>query len=534
MLLKSFFAIFIIFFIITSCSEVKKNTEETSRPTFNNSSSGPIVNTNYGQLEGIQQSGIKTYKGIPYAKPPVGELRWQAPQKPEKWEGVRAAKQFGPRAMQRRLFDDMNFRSDGMSEDCLYLNIWTPAQSPSDTLPVLVYFYGGGLFTGDGSEYRYDGENMARNGIISITVNYRLNIFGFFAHPALTEESPNQASGNYGFLDQAAALQWINENIGAFGGDPNRITIAGESAGSFSVSALMASPLSRDLIKGAIGSSGAIFGDREPIALDEAEDRGSSFAKLIGASSLDDLRAIPAEELLKATAKVGSTHFSQILDGYFFTETPTAVFEAGNQSNVPLLAGWNSLESGYQGILGNKTVNGENYKAALKGLYGDEAEAILKVYPGNTPEQIKQSATDLAGDRFIGFGTWKWLELHRQSTNQPVYRYYFTRPRPRPVGNSDPNWQPAAGAYHSADIEYAMGNLPTNRVYDWTPEDYRTSEAFQAFYLNFVKTGNPNGLGVPKWSIYNEETAFQIMFINNESQQQPDQTRERYLVLDEL
>ncbi len=260
------------------------------------------VKTAHGILEGTYDSGIRIFRGVPFAQPPVGELRWKAPQPVQRWEGVKKADTFGPRAMQRPIFSDMNFRSDGVSEDCLYLNVWTPANSADERLPVLVYFYGGGFIAGDGSEYRYDGESMARRGIVALTVNYRLNVFGFFAHPELTKESPNQASGNYGLLDQAAALQWVHENIAAFGGDPDKVTIAGESAGSFSVSAQMASPLSKDLIAGAIGESGSLLGSSRTTTLAEAEQAGVQFAKMIDAPSLAALRSLPADSLLKATA----------------------------------------------------------------------------------------------------------------------------------------------------------------------------------------------------------------------------------------
>ena len=202
----------------------------------------PRVKVANGTLEGVNESGIKTFKGVPFAAPPVGELRWKEPQPVKDWTGVRKADKFGPRAMQLPVFGDMNFRSDGMNEDCLYLNIWTPSKTGGEKLPVLVYFYGGGFMAGDGSELRYDGESMARKGIVTVTVNYRLGIFGFLSHPELTKESPHHASGNYGLLDQSAALQWVQKNIAAFGGDPKKITIAGESAGSFSVSAQMATP----------------------------------------------------------------------------------------------------------------------------------------------------------------------------------------------------------------------------------------------------------------------------------------------------
>src|SRR5262252_7911891 len=248
-----------------------------------------------GTLEGVsdKSSGIRSFKGIPFGEPPVGDFRWKPPQPVKNWQGVRKADQFGPRCMQRPIFGDMGFRSYGMSEDCLYLNVWTPAKSPTERLPVLVYFYGGGFVAGDGSEARYQGESMARKGIVALTVNYRLGVFGFFSHPELTKESPHHASGNYGLLDQNAALRWVQQNIAAFGGDPKRVTIAGESAGSTSVSAQMASPLSKDLIAGAIGESGSILGTLSALPLAEAEQNGIKFATAAGATSLAALRAVP-------------------------------------------------------------------------------------------------------------------------------------------------------------------------------------------------------------------------------------------------
>src|ERR671926_431590 len=238
-----------------------------------------------GGAAGSGAAGVRAFKGIPYASAPVGELRWRPPQPVKAWEGVRRAEKFGPRCMQHPVFGDMNFRSDGMSEDCLYLNVWTPAKSAREKLPVLVYFYGGGFIAGDGSEPRYDGEALARRGIVTVTLNYRLGLFGFFAHPELSKESPQHASGNYGLLDQAAALRWVHDNIAAFGGDPRRVTVAGESAGSVSVSAQMASPLSKDLIAGAIGESGSIMATLPAVPLPQAEQSGAKFAADPGANS---------------------------------------------------------------------------------------------------------------------------------------------------------------------------------------------------------------------------------------------------------
>src|SRR5215510_14999564 len=289
------------------------------------------VKTANGVVEGTSEKGssVRSFKGIPFAAAPVGDLRWQAPQPVRDWKDVRKADQFGPRCMQRPIFSDMGFRSNGMSEDCLYLNVWTPAKSNRERLPVLVYFYGGGFVAGDGSEPRYDGESMAAMGIVVITVNYRLGVFGFFAHPELTKESPHHASGNYGLLDQIAALHWVHDNIAAFGGDPKRVTIAGESAGSIAVSAQMASPLSKNLIAGAIGESGSILGALSAVPLAQGEQMGAKFAASLGkgdAPPLAELRAMTAEQLLEATAKPGQPWFTPTVDGYFFPKSPFEIF----------------------------------------------------------------------------------------------------------------------------------------------------------------------------------------------------------------
>jgi len=288
-----------------------------------------VVQTANGPIEerGAQTSGVRVFKGIPFAQPPTGELRWREPRAVENWKGVRQAFDFGPRCMQARIFEDMQFRSNGVSEDCLYLNVWTPAKSNRERLPVLVYFYGGGFVSGDSSEPRYDGENIAAKGIVVVSVNYRLGEFGFLAHPELTKESPHKASGNYGLLDQNAALRWVRQNIASFGGDPRHVTIAGESAGSMSVSAHMASPLSKDLIAGAIGESGAITGTLPPVPLAKAEEEGSKFAASISAPTLVALRAMPAQQILEPASKGGwasTGRFPLAIDGYFLPAEPAA------------------------------------------------------------------------------------------------------------------------------------------------------------------------------------------------------------------
>jgi para-nitrobenzyl esterase len=492
------------------------------------------VRTADGILEGVYGSGIRAFKGIPFAKPPVGDLRWREPQPATHWDGVRKAYTFAPRAMQRPIFSDMNFRSDGVSEDCLYLNVWTPARSDKDKLPVLVYFYGGGLMAGDGSEYRYDGESMARHGIVAITVNYRLSVFGFFAHPELTRESPHHAAGNYGLLDQSAALHWVRKNIAAFGGDPERVTIAGESAGSFSVSAQMASPLSRDLIAGAIGESGSLLGLQPPVSLSEAEQSGMQFAALMGAKSLADLRAMPASAILEGSAKKGAPRFSVDVDGYFFPKTPAALFGAGEQAKVPLLVGWNSEEGNFHNILGQQASTKANFIVAVQKLYPTNTEDMLGNYNPATDADVEQVATDLASDRFIAFSTWKWSDIQSRTGVKPVFRYLYERPRPvnRNAKPSDP--APARGAVHSAEIEYAMGNLPTNRVFDWQPDDYLVSAIMQGYFVNFIVTGNPNGPGLPGWQPVKSGGAAEVMHIDVHTRLETEKFRGRYLATDKL
>jgi para-nitrobenzyl esterase len=511
------------------------------------------VMTTNGIIEGTSEpdSGLRSFKGIPFAAPPVGELRWKPPQPVANWSGVRKAYQFGPRAMQLPVFGDMNFRSSSMSEDCLYLNVWTPATSDQDHLPVLIYFYGGGFVAGDGSEPRYDGASLARKGIVVLTMNYRLNVFGFFAHPELTQEAPYHASGNYGLLDQAAALHWVRANIQAFGGDPGRVTIAGESAGSISVSAQMISPLARHLIAGAIGSSGSLMGTLSPIPLAEAEQNGIAFATSIGATSLVALRALPALHLLQAMATDPFGQLRPTLDGYFLPHPPAAIF-AGEQAHVPLLAGWNSEEMSYPWLMGTETPTPENVAKVMRIRYGERAEEALRLYPAATEEQALQSATDLACDLFTGYSTWKWCDLHSKTGEAPVYRYLYTHPRPPmtpEMGDAvaglaggvirGPEAQalrlpPPRGAVHSAEIEYAMGNLGSNRVYAWTPDDYKLSELMQEYYANFVKSGDPNGPGLPLWPPANHGKTIQVMQLDLDAHMELDEHRERYLFLDQF
>jgi para-nitrobenzyl esterase len=458
----------------------------------------PTVQIDSGRLTGIRDgaTGLDEFKGIPYAAPPVGTLRWRPPQPAAAWSGVRKADRFGPRCMQRPLFGDMVFRSNGMSEDCLYLNVWRPAGAENRQLPVLVYFYGGGFLAGDGSEFRYDGASLAQRGIVVVTVNYRLDVFGFLALPALAAESPQHATGNYGLLDQVAALRWVHRNIAAFGGNPDAVTIGGESAGSMSVSALMASPLSKGLMQRAIGESGAVLANLAPQPRADAERQGEAFRRHAGADSLAQLRAMPAGKLLAACGDKGVPDFGLDIDGWLLPRAPAAIYEAGEQAHIPLLVGSNSGEGSYTNLLDGKTPTPANYRAVVTQQFGKHADEALKLYPGRNEAEVKASGTALAGDEFIALSTWRWMHLQRSTGDAPVYYYYFAKARP---AKRDGSAGPDAGAVHSGEIEYALGNLATNRVYAWTDQDYKTSATMEGYFANFIKTGNPNGPGLPHW-----------------------------------
>ena len=513
----------------------------------------PQTKVEQGMLEGITlSSGIANYRGIPFALPPVGKLRWAAPLPPTKWQGVRKADEFGNNPMQQHIFGDMSFRAKKMSEDCLYLNVWTPAKTPADKLPVLVYFYGGGFVAGDGSENRYDGEALAKKGIVTVTLNYRLGIFGFFAHPALTQESDKKASGNYGLLDQNAALLWVKKNIAAFGGDPNKITIAGESAGSISVSAQMASPLSKDLIAGAIGQSGAMINPTlDAIPLHEAEVNGVKFGTRLGTNDLAKLRELRAEQLLDIASKNGF-NTKAVVDGYFLTRLPSEIFKSGQQAKVPLLVGWTSAEVPYQAFMQGQFPSPANYSKLVKEKFAGSADEVLRLYPGNSEKEVISSATALASDNFIVYSTWKWADEHKR-TGRPTYVYVFSKPRPamrKEMGDAkaglaggivkgdgskeeEPKMpEPLAGASHASDIEYALGNLATNKVYEWASDDFKVSMITLDYFANFIKTGNPNSGNLPKWPASTGDAELNIMDINTKPKYFTDPNRARYILLD--
>jgi para-nitrobenzyl esterase len=425
----------------------------------------------------------------------------------------------------------MVFRDAGPSEDCLYLNVWTPARSRHARLPVMVWIYGGGFAAGSASEPRQDGENLAKKGVVVVTFNYRLGVFGFFSHPGLTQESAHHASGNYGLLDQVAALAWVQKNIAAFGGDPRKVTIFGESAGSFSVSALMASPLAQGLFERAIGESGAFFGTTlrlKPLAV--SEEAGQKFADSLGAGALDALRAKPADELLQVALKPPSgIRFGPNIDGYFLPEDPSAIYASGKQSHVPLLAGWNADEGSYRSIFAKAEPTAPNFAERVRALFGDQADRILNLYAAATDDQAKRAAQDLAGDRGTAYTTWKWIEMQASTSGSAVYRYEFDDAPP----SAPDDRAPSRGAYHSAEIEFVFEALASKKL-PWRPEDEKLSDRMSSYWTNFAKTGDPNGPGLPPWPAYTDASQFPVMHLSANPQSSPDEHRARYKFFDTL
>ena len=486
------------------------------------------VKIDTGAIEGKANGPVRAFLGIPYAAPPVGELRWKSPAPPAKWSGVRAATEFGAACMQGRPYSDMVFRDPGISEDCLSLNVWTPAKNPKANLPVMVWIHGGGFMAGASSEPRQDGGMLATHGVVVVSMNYRLGIFGFLVLPELTAESDKKAAGNYGLLDQVAALEWVHRNIAAFGGDPANVTIFGESAGSFSVSALMASPLAKGLFHKAIGESGAAFSSTvlpfEPMATRSKKD--SEFvATALRVKSLSELRALPAQKIVEASFKeeIKGPRFNPDIDGYFLPEQVSAIFAEGKQNDVPLLAGWNHDEGSFQAVPGQSTL--DTLKATASKDFGAKAGEFLRLYPATNDAQAKRALKDLAGDRSIAWSTWQWLEAQAATGKQPVYRYRFDNPPP-----PDPN-SPDRGAYHSAEIEYVFGTLDSKAGLIWRPDDRLLSDLMQKYWANFAAGGNPNGPGLPQWPAYRQSSGWLVMYLIPQPKSEKDSARDRYLFL---
>jgi para-nitrobenzyl esterase len=477
------------------------------------------VKTEQGKVHGktINEGKVKAYLGLPYAAAPVGDLRWKAPQPAANWKGERDATKFGAHCAQGHVFDDMVFQDNGDSEDCLFLNVYAPASASKKTkLPVMFWIHGGGYSGGGSNEPRHNGDFLPTKDVTLVTINYRLGVFGFLATEDLAKEA-NGASGNYGLLDMVAALQWVKANIAGFGGDPGNVTIFGESAGSFAVSTLMASPLAQGLFQKAIGESGAAFSDVLPTdTLATRETADAAWVASLGVSSLADLRALPTARILDAVkSKKGG--FSPVIDGKLLTEPVPDTYAAGKQAHVPLLAGWNADEGSFFAMGG---MSKEKFQGMAAGLFKDRATEFLKLYPGDTDAQALRSAVDYGSDAFIAFSTWQWLEAHRKTGDSPVYRYHFE------LAATPSKYHPGTFAFHSDDIEYVFGTLDTRPGWTVRPEDRKLSEEMMSYWTNFAKTGDPNGPGLPVWPKYDKDDS--LIHLNDPITAGPDTLRPRY------
>jgi para-nitrobenzyl esterase len=451
------------------------------------------VKTDAGLVQGSYKDGVTIYKGIPFAAPPVGDLRWKAPQPVTKWEGVKQTTQFGPAPIQG------GNPPSGKSEDCLYLNIWSPAKQPNENLPVLVWIYGGGFSFGSTSEPWYDGEKLARKGVIFVSIAYRVGTLGFLVHPELSAENPNHTSGNYGLLDQIAGLQWIQKNIAAFGGNPNKVTIFGESAGAISVSMLCASPLAKGLFHGAISQSGGSFGPTRPTTypgenmktLKQAEAEGVTFAQKAGVSSLAELRKMDAEKLPMGWG-MGSAW--PIVDGYVIPDDQCKLYEAAKYNDVPVLIGYNSDE----GASFSREKAPEEYMAGVKKRYGKFADDLLKAYPVGE-NNVPKTARDLMRDAAFGWQTWIWAQLQSQTGKSKVFYYYFDQHPVYPENSP----QYGFGSPHGQDVGYVFMHLNSSDPKTFQ-SDLDISEAMGTYWTNFAKYGNPNGEGCVEWPEFNK------------------------------
>jgi len=477
------------------------------------------IKTQQGKVRGkfINDGKVRAFLGIPFAAPPVGELRWKPPEPPLKWKGARDATQFGAHCAQNPVFPDMIFQDAGPSEDCLYLNVYSPADAkPKSNLPVMFWIHGGGYAGGSADEPRHNGDFLPTKGVVLVTVNYRLGVFGFLATTELAQEAKGSA-GNYALMDMITALKWVQQEIARFGGDPANVTIFGESAGSLAVSTLMASQAARGLFEKGIGESGSALGAAlGATSLADAEKRNDAWMTRIGATSLKDLRAMSTADILKAAAKQPGG-FSPVIDGVVLTESVADTYAAGRQAHIPLLAGWNRDEGSFF-ALGGMTV--ERWKAQAQKQFGDRAAQFLDFYPADTDAQALRSAIDFGGDQFIAFGTWKWIEAQVKTGGAPVYRYHLE------LASPPSKFHPGSYAFHSDDIEYVFGTLDTRPGAVWRPEDRKLSEEIMAYWTNFAKTGDPNGAGLPDWPRYDKTG--EVMHLDADSKASPDTLRARY------
>jgi para-nitrobenzyl esterase len=467
------------------------------------------VKTDSGLISGTNGTSpdIRAFKGIPFAAPPVGPLRWQPPQPPAAWGGVRKADQFGPRCMQAApgaRGEGGGTPSPAVSEDCLYVNVWTGAKSPSERRPVIVFAYGGGFNTGAGSEPRYDGEALAKKGVVFVTFNYRLGIFGFFAHPELTEESLHKASGNYAFMDFIAVLNWVQRNIENFGGDPKRVTIMGESAGAMMVAAMVGSLEGQGLFQRAIAESGAWMGlgigrmaERAP-----AEQMGKQFG------TLEELRSKPADELMRLGRGTGI-----IIDGWIITEDLSITFTQGHQNDVDVLVGSNQDEgtffAGGQRGAGAASSAAQQLTDQARQRFGksDMMDAFLQLYPAGSDAEAATSSLNRVRDEMA----WHMRTLAKLQSKRgkgKAYWYYFTRVPPAAPG------QPNRGATHTAELAYVFNNLQA-ATNPWTDTDRALADTLSSYWANFAANGDPNGKGLPVWPAFKERTSERSMILGD-------------------
>jgi len=472
------------------------------------------VRTQSGQVQGTMEDGVTVYKGIPFAAPPLGDLRWRAPQSPKAWTGVRTAEKFAPACMQVPIsFEALGMEAVPVNEDCLYLNVWTPAKSPREKLAVMVWIYGGGFTAGATSVGAYNGANLAKKGVVLVSIAYRLGAFGFMAHPELTAEQGGH-SGNYGLLDQIAGLEWVKHNIAAFGGDPNRVTIFGESAGGISVSMLSASPLAKGLFRGAISESGGNFGPERQTpgegganvdSLATAEKNGKAFMAKLGAASIADARKRSAADILKNSPPGLGTAWP-IFDGYVLVGDQYKLYQEKRYNDTPVLIGSNSDE----GALFVPSAKAESYQEQVHAGYGEYADKILAAYPGATDAEALRSSRDIFRDATFAWPTWSWARLQAKTGHGKVYVYYFSHRPPYPNTPMFQGW----GAAHGGEIEYVFGNFPA--VMPATASDRKVADEISSYWVNFAKTGDPNGGGLPRWPAFTN-TSSQVMNLDDPS-----------------
>lgn len=451
-----------------------------------------------GLIEGQQEATVTVFKGIPFAMPPVGDLRWRAPQPPLPWAGIRKADTFAPICPQDGA-SVPGAPTEPTSEDCLYLNVWTPAHAAGAKLPVMVWIYGGGFSQGSASMPLYWGDKLALRGVLLVTISYRVGPFGFMAHPELSRESPDHVSGNYGLLDQIAALQWVQRNIAAFGGDPHCVTIFGQSAGSSSVCLLVACPSAKGLFQRAIAESGGCFAPLpavpgfQVILLKGAEKKGLDLQKKLGAASLADMRRLPAAEILKAGQNMP---WMFLFDRHVIDRQPYDVLSSGDQADVPLLLGTNGDEG--RPFLDGTTVTASNFRSGLsRTMLANIPASVLDHYPANSDEEAFASRAALERDVRFGWDAWTWAKFQSTTGTAPVYYYHFAHLPPAPAGSAWARW----GAGHWAELPYVFGH-PAQAPGPWALEDRSLSDTMMGYWTNFAKLGDPNGPGLPVWPAF--------------------------------